>query len=249
MVFNPAQAVTINAGIPAECKQFNDYLATRSYVDGYQASARDAALYQHFKKEINAGQFPHVARWHSHIASFSDSEREKWTGGVAPSTSTPASNNASSNNASKGNDNKPAASKGDDNKPTEGGDDDFDLFGSEDEEDSEEKKRVTEERLKAYAEKKSKKPGPIAKSNIIYDVKPWDDTIDIDDIEKAVRSIEMDGLVWGASKKVPVAFGLNKLQICCVVEDDKVSSDLLEETISNNEDLVQSVDVVAFNKV
>jgi translation elongation factor EF-1beta/regulator of replication initiation timing len=127
-------------------------------------------------------------------------------------------------------------------------DEDFDLFGS-DEEDDEAKQKLTEERLKAYAEKKNKKPGPIAKSNIIYDVKPWDDTIDIDDIEKAVRSIEMDGLVWGASKKVPVAFGLNKLQICCVVEDDKVSSDLVEETICNNEDLVQSVDIVAFNKV
>merc|ERR1712130_847939 len=33
-------------------------------------------------------------------------------------------------------------------------DDDVDLFGSEDEEESEEKKRITEERLKAYHEKK-----------------------------------------------------------------------------------------------
>jgi len=127
-------------------------------------------------------------------------------------------------------------------------DEDFDLFGSEDEDD-EEKKRITEERLKAYAEKKAKKPGPIAKSNIIYDIKPWDDTINIDDIEKAVRSIEMDGLVWGASKKVPIAYGIVKLQITCVVEDEKVSFDALEEAITGFEDLVQSVDVVAFNKV
>uniref|UniRef100_A0A7E4W0W9 DUF2431 domain-containing protein n=1 Tax=Panagrellus redivivus TaxID=6233 RepID=A0A7E4W0W9_PANRE len=128
-------------------------------------------------------------------------------------------------------------------------DDDFDLFGSDDEEDDAEKLRLTEERLKAYAEKKSKKPGPIAKSNIIYDVKPWDDTINTDDIEAAVRSIQMEGLVWGAAKKVPVAFGIVKLQICCVVEDEKVSSDALEEAITGFEDLVQSVDVVAFNKV
>jgi elongation factor 1-beta len=242
MVFDPATANTINAGIPTEVKQFNDYLATRSYVDGYEPTSRDAALYSHFKKDLNAGQFPHVARWHSHIASFSDSEHKKWTGGATSSTSAPASNNAS-----KGNDNKPAAPKGDD-KPAAGGDDDFDLFGSE-EEDDEEKQKLTEARLKAYAEKKAKKPGPIAKSNIIYDVKPWDDTIVIDDIEKAVRGIQMDGLVWGAAKKVPVAFGLNKLQICCVVEDDKVSSDALEEAICDFEDLVQSVDVVAFNKV
>lgn len=67
--------------------------------------------------------------------------------------------------------------------------------------------------LKAYAEKKSKKPGPIAKSNIIYDVKPWDDTIETKDIEEKVRQIECDGLVWGASKILPVAFGIKKLQV------------------------------------
>uniref|UniRef100_A0AC34FV09 Elongation factor 1-beta n=1 Tax=Panagrolaimus sp. ES5 TaxID=591445 RepID=A0AC34FV09_9BILA len=202
----------------------------------YEPSSRDAALYSHFKKEVNAGQFPHVARWHSHIASFSDSEREKWTGGAATSTASPA----------KAND-KPAAPKGED-KPAAGGDDDFDLFGS-DEEDDEEKQRITKQRLADYAAKKSKKPGPIAKSNIIYDVKPWDDTINIDDIEKAVRGIEMDGLTWGTAKKMPVAFGINKLQICCVVEDDKVSTDALEEKICEFEDLVQSIDVIAFNKV
>ncbi len=55
-------------------------------------------------------------------------------------------------------------------------------------------------RVQAYNDKKAKKPGPIAKSNIIYDVKPWDDTIDTKEIETQVRKIEADGLVWGASK-------------------------------------------------
>ncbi|KAF8359643.1 eef-1B.1 [Pristionchus pacificus] len=126
-------------------------------------------------------------------------------------------------------------------------DEDIDLFGSDSED--EEKAKQTAERLREYAAKKSKKPGPIAKSNIIFDVKPWDDTIDIAEIEKSVRSIEMDGLVWGAGKILPVAFGIKKLQICCVVEDDKVSTDALEESITGFEDLVQSIDVVAFNKV
>ncbi|KAH7675989.1 elongation factor 1 delta, partial [Aphelenchoides avenae] len=93
-----------------------------------------------------------------------------------------------------------------------GGDDDFDLFGSDEEEESEEAKQVREKRLADYAAKKAKKPGPIAKSNIIYDVKPWDDTIDVKDIETKVREIEKDGLVWGASKILPVAFGIKKLQ-------------------------------------
>lgn len=68
-------------------------------------------------------------------------------------------------------------------------------------------------RFQAYAEKKAGKPAGVAKSNIIFDVKPWDDTISLQDIETNVRSIEIDGLVWGTAKILPVAFGINKLQV------------------------------------
>uniref|UniRef100_A0A0K8U335 Elongation factor 1-delta n=2 Tax=Bactrocera latifrons TaxID=174628 RepID=A0A0K8U335_BACLA len=127
-------------------------------------------------------------------------------------------------------------------------DDDVDLFGSEDEED-EEAARVREERLAAYAAKKSKKPQIIAKSSLILDVKPWDDETDLKVMEAEIRKIETDGLLWGASKFVPVAFGIQKLSISCVVEDDKVSIDWLTEEIEKLEDYVQSVDVAAFNKI
>ena len=60
--------------------------------------------------------------------------------------------------------------------------------------------RIREERLKAYAEKKNKKPGPIAKSQILLDCKPWDDETDMKAMEDKVRTIQMDGLNWGASK-------------------------------------------------
>jgi elongation factor 1-delta len=127
--------------------------------------------------------------------------------------------------------------------------DEIDLFGSDEEEESEEKERVREERLKAYEAKKSKKPGPIAKSSVIFEVKPWDDETDMKEMERLVRSIQMDGLVWGASKLVPVGYGIQKLQIMLVVEDDKVSIEELQENIEANEDHVQSVDIAAFNKI
>jgi elongation factor 1-delta len=142
----------------------------------------------------------------------------------------------------------PAPQKGSgDAKKTED-DDDVDLFGSDDEEDQESAK-VREERLAAYAAKKSKKPTLIAKSNVILDVKPWDDETDMKALEESVRSITMDGLLWGASKLVPLAYGIKKLQISSVVEDDKVSIDELTEKIQENEDFVQSVDIAAFNKI
>ncbi|XP_011151561.1 probable elongation factor 1-delta isoform X2 [Harpegnathos saltator] len=126
---------------------------------------------------------------------------------------------------------------------------DVDLFGSDSEGDDAEAAKIREERLAAYAAKKSKKPALIAKSNIILDVKPWDDETDMKEMENEVRKIETDGLLWGASKLVPLAFGIHKLQISCVVEDDKVSVDWLTEKIQEIEDYVQSVDIAAFNKV
>ncbi|XP_056645687.1 probable elongation factor 1-beta [Diorhabda sublineata] len=127
-------------------------------------------------------------------------------------------------------------------------DDDVDLFGSESEDD-EAAAQVREERLKAYEAKKSKKPALIAKSNVILDIKPWDDETDMKAMEENVRKIEMDGLLWGAAKLVPLAYGIHKLQISCVVEDDKVSIDLLTEQLEQLEEFVQSVDIAAFNKI
>uniref|UniRef100_A0A6B2EB09 Putative elongation factor-1 betadelta n=1 Tax=Phlebotomus kandelakii TaxID=1109342 RepID=A0A6B2EB09_9DIPT len=127
-------------------------------------------------------------------------------------------------------------------------DDGVDLFASESEED-EAANEVKEARLAEYNARKSKKPALIAKSNIILDIKPWDDETDMKAMETLVRQIEMEGLLWGASKLVPLAYGIHKLQVSCVVEDEKVSVDLLTEEIEKIEDLVQSVDIAAFNKI
>lgn len=173
-----------------------------------------------------AAQYANIARWYRHIASFSSQERSAWTGSALPQVAGA----------------KPTVAAAADD------DDDVDLFGS-DEEDDAEAEKLKAERVKAYTEKKSKKPALIAKSSILLDVKPWDDETDMKELEKVVRVIEMDGLLWGVSKLVPLAYGINKLQICCVIEDDKVSVDELQEKIQENEEFVQSVDIAAFNKI
>ena len=43
-----------------------------------------------------------------------------------------------------------------------------------------------------------------------------------------------------AAKILPVAYGIKKLQISCVIEDDKIGTDFLEESITAFEDLVSS---------
>lgn len=120
---------------------------------------------------------------------------------------------------------------------------------------------------------KPKKEAPVAKSMIVLDVKPWDDTTNMEEMEAKVREITAEGLVWGSAKLVPLAYGIKKLQIACVVEDDKVGffrllshkfkflvhslsnllsqvgCDFLEENITALDDYVQSVDIASFNKL
>jgi len=125
--------------------------------------------------------------------------------------------------------------------------DDVDLFGS-DEEDAE-AEALKAKRLAEYQAKKATKPAIIAKSSVLVDVKPWDDTTDMKELERRVREIQLDGLLWGASQLVPVGYGIMKLQISCVIEDDKVGMDLVEEQVVAIEDLVQSMDIASFNKI
>merc|ERR1712178_77882 len=132
-------------------------------------------------------------------------------------------------------------------------DDDVDLFGSDDEEEDAEAERIKAERIAAYNARKSakeeKKGKVIAKSDIILDIKPWDDETPMAKLEECIRSITMDGLLWGTGKLVAIGCGIKKLQITCVIEDDKVMMDDLEDQVVGFEDYVQSMDIVAFNKI
>lgn len=68
-------------------------------------------------------------------------------------------------------------------------------------------------------------------------------------LEEAVRGITKEGLVWGGSKLVAVGFGIKKLQINLVIEDDKIGLDDLQQEIEEFEDYVQSTDIAAMQKL
>jgi len=220
---------------PSGLKVLNDFLQDRSYIEGYVPSQADNAVFDAISSPPPSDMV-HALRWYNHMLSY-QKEKTSLPGVKRPlGEYGPAGVPDSTGPASAA-----PASKEDE--------EDFDLFGSEDEEESAEAARLNEERIAAYNAKKAKKPALIAKSSILLDVKPWDDETDMAKLEECVRSIEMDGLLWGQSKLVPVGYGIRKLQIGCVVEDDKVGTDVLEEQITAFEDYVQSMDVAAFNKI
>lgn len=100
-------------------------------------------------------------------------------------------------------------------------------------------------KTKAAGEKDKKaKAAPIAKSIIVWEVKPWGEETDLDALGAKILGITMDGLSWKTEfKKEPIAYGVFKIIIGAVVEDAKVSTDLVEEKIMEFEDEVQSIDI------
>ncbi len=90
----------------------------------------------------------------------------------------------------------------------------------------------------------------IAKSIVVFDVKVYEQEQDLKALAEKIYQIVLDGLVWNKEPKIlPIAFGMCKLQVGCVIEDDKVGTDDIFEIIEAWEDEVQSVDVVTFNKL
>lgn len=214
--------LTTEAGLAA----LNSWLATRSYIVGYNASQADVTIYKAVKDAPDANKYPYAARWykniHSQHANFETLPGDKSTdiSKYGPETVAAAEE-----------------------------EDDVDLFGSDDEDDDAEKAALTAKRLEEYKAKKANKPKTIAKSVVTMDVKPWDDETNLDEMLALVKGIDKDGLVWGAHSFVAVGFGIKKLQINLVVEDEKVSLDELQQQIEEFEDHVQSTDIAAMQKL
>ncbi|KAL6704000.1 hypothetical protein ACN47E_008851 [Coniothyrium glycines] len=218
----------------------NNWVKTRSYVVGYTPSQADVKVFQQLKQIPAPEKFPYAWRWYNHILTF-EGEFDSLPGDPTKEYTAygPESSELAVNPA-KAPEKEPAA---------EEDDDEVDLFGSDDDEVDEEAEKLKAERLAEYNKKKAGKVKPAAKSVVTLDVKPWDDETNMDELKASVLSIEQDGLVWGASKLVAVGFGIKKLQINLVIEDDKVSLDELQQKIEEFEDYVQSTDVVAMQKL
>ena len=208
----------------------NSFLADKTYLEGFSPSQADVSAYASCGGAPSE-EFPHALRWFIHIDSFSYAAKKSFPGtfvaGKAPAAAAAA----------------------------EEDDDDFDLFGSDD--DDEEAEAANEKRLADIAAAhKAKKAAAgklktvVAKSSVILDVKPWSDETDLEAMEKAVRGLSMEGLVWQGSDRVDVGYGIKKIRIIAQVVDDIVSVDEdLVDPIMALDDYVQSCDIFAFNKV
>ena len=209
----------------------------------YAPSQADVATYDAAGAGV-ADEFPHVKRFLRLIDSYSTAKKAALPG-------TYAAKFGSADAAAPA----PAAAAAEDEEEDGG-----DLWGDED--DDEEAEAENEKRLAAIAAAhKAKKAAAgklkvvIAMSKIILDVKPWDDTTDMAELEKLVRGIKHatnpKAIEWQAGGLEDIGYGIKKLRIMVQVIDDEVSvdDDLVERIVDEFDDHVQSVDIFAFNKV
>ncbi|KAH9622780.1 hypothetical protein KSS87_007376 [Heliosperma pusillum] len=213
-------------------KSLEDHLSSKSYISGDALTKDDIKVYGAVV-EKPADAFPNASKWYESVSQQLAASFPGQAVGVR-FTSQPISASSAPVEEKK----KEAAVDEDD--------DDLDLFGDETEED----KKAAEAR--EAAKKASAKKKESGKSSILLDVKPWDDETDMKKLEETVRSVQMEGLTWGASKLVAVGFGIKKLQIMMTIVDDLVSvDDLIEDylTVEPANEHIQSCDIVAFNKI
>ncbi|KAJ6760904.1 RIPENING REGULATED PROTEIN DDTFR10-LIKE [Salix purpurea] len=170
----------------AGLKKLDDFLLSRSYISGYQASKDDLTVYSALSSAPSA-EYVNVSRWYTHIdALLRISGVESEGCGVVVKGAAPITEEAI------------ATPPSTETKAAEDDDDD-----------------------------------DLGKSSVLMDVKPWDDETDMKKLEEAVRSVQMEGLLWGASKLVPVGYGIKKMTIMLTIVDDLVSVDtLIEERLT-----------------
>ena len=228
-----------NLGNAGGLKALNDFIIHFSYIGGWVPSQDDVTVFAQLSGCPDEKLFPHAARWYNHIASFAESARSSWPGEKVEVEAA-----------------KEEEEESDGGDPFADSDDEDDPFASDSDEDEEdedaaaERKAAAEARRKAAEAKKGKKKR-VDKSQVVLDVKPWEADTDLEALATAIKAIDISGVTWGEGhKKVPIGYGISKLQVSFVVLDEEASVDAdVVPAIEALEDYVQSVDIVSFNKL
>ena len=225
-------------------------LANNLFIKGAHPTQDDATTFAKFveaKCVPDQDKYPSVWAWYSLMVLFEDEVIKSWK------PSGKQQEKKGGKDQKKGEKGPKKEGKGhkkgekEPKKEEEENLDDMDLFGEETEED---KKRKEEMKKKNQEKKKKEKKKPVDKSHVILEIKGWEEGQDLESLaKKIISTIQKDGLQWNTGYKLEeVAFGIKKLVIAFLAEDDKVSVQEITDELESWEDEIQSVDVVSFNK-
>lgn len=212
----------------AKVTEYEGKLKDNLFINGNNPGKVDAETLELFKKEKyipDQTKNPNLWAWYSLVVLFEGEVVKSWK-------------------EEKG---KKGGKKEQKEKKKEEKEDDFDPFAEE----TEEEKAALEGKKGKKEDKKKKKQKEVDKSLIMLEVKGYESDQDLDALaKKIINEVKRDGLLWKTEYKFQeIAFGIKKIIMACVVEDEKVSIDEVVEEIEGFKDEVQSVEITAFNKV
>lgn len=227
-------------------------LGKQIYVHGNAPGCEDSLLYYQWfshKSEPDQTKYPNLWAWYALISLYNVQVLELWKNVKAEEKKGGKKEEAPKK------DKKEKEDKVDHTKPApkEAPADECDDLFADDDPEEEAKRKELEKKIKEKKEaEKQKKPALIQKSIILLDVKVWEIEQNLDDLSKKIfAELVKEGLVWKQEYQIlDVAFGVKKLRIGCVIEDEKVSvDDDIVEYLQSWENDIQSVDIVSFNKI
>ena len=217
-------------------------LANNLFIKGAHPSHEDATNFAKFveaKCVPDQDKYPSVWAWYSLMVLFEDEVIKSWKPAEKPQEK---KGGKGKDQGKKGKKEKEGEKK-DEGKKEE---DDLDLFGEENEDDIKAKEKMK----KKNKDKKKDKKKPVDKSHVILEIKGWEEGQDLEALaKKIISTIKKDGLQWNTGYKLEdVAFGIKKLVIAFLAEDDKCSVQEIQDELESWKDDIQSVDIVSFNK-
>ncbi|CAF2296255.1 unnamed protein product [Brassica napus] len=185
-----------NLNSDAGLKKLDEHLLTRYYITSHKASKDDITIYAALSKSPPS-KYVNASRWYNHIETLLSI-----SGISSEGSGVTIDGSASITEEADGNSKDGVVVIDDDDN-----DQDVDLIGEE-----------AEERPASLIASTTKK---ISWESIVIVVMPEDDETDMNKLEEQVRSIQMEGLVWGASKVVSVGYGVKLLRIIGTVPLDE----------------------------
>ncbi|XP_056866057.1 uncharacterized protein LOC130512018 isoform X2 [Raphanus sativus] len=193
-----------NLNSDAGLKKLDEHLLTRYYITSHKASKDDITVYAALSKPPHS-KYVNASRWYNHIETLlSISGISTEVSGVTIDGLASITEEANGNSK--------------------------DGVVVMDDDDNDQNVEEVEERPASLIASTKKK---ISWLSMVIVVIPPDDETDMNKLEKHLRSIQMEGVVCGASKVVPVGYGVELFRIIVTVSlDDEF--DVLDELIDTH---------------
>ncbi|CAN7020344.1 unnamed protein product [Brassica oleracea var. botrytis] len=193
-----------NLSSDAGLKKLDEHLLTRYYITSHKASKDDITVYAALSKSPPS-KYVNASRWYNHIETLLSISGISTEGSGVTIDGLTSITEVANGNSKDG------------------------LVVMDDDGNDQDVEEVEERPASLIASTKKK----ISWESIVIVVIPQDYETDMNKLEEHLRSIQMEGVVCGASKVVPVGYGVKFLRIIATVPFDE-EIDFLDDLISTH---------------